>query len=162
MLKWNGMLTVRKEWGQNTLNLPPLLSVTVGSKWGKKLSQRGWGTMTSTLAAVSDNIPISLVTISVTFLSLFFFFQKKHSGIFAPPSMCCTFHCLATISSAHPGHHVRTFTVISKAEKLLLCIAEADPWRMCSCSGGVWGANTQTCACVHSTSTMVFSWGSFP
>lgn len=45
------------------------------------------GSMTSSLAAASDNVPISLMIISVTFLYLPFFLFKKSSGIFAP-SLC--------------------------------------------------------------------------
>lgn len=67
--------------------------------------------MTSSLAAASDNVPISLVIISVTSLSLFFSLLKKYSGIFAP-SLCAA-HFIAKQQS---GHHIRTF--ISEAEEL--------------------------------------------
>lgn len=71
-----GLLTIRQEWGQSTLNLPPLLSFSAEIKWGKRILQTGWGSTTSFLAAASDNVPISLVIISVTFLFVFFFLRK--------------------------------------------------------------------------------------
>lgn len=93
VLKWNGMLTIKHEWGQSTSNLPALLSHSVEIKGGK-ISQTGSGAMTSSPAAASDNVPFSLVIISVTFLFLFFLSLKNGRLWYLNTiTMCHTFHC---------------------------------------------------------------------